>query len=80
MGSAARRLKYRPTYRQTYTSLHAMRNRLYDWFQDVLMTRIEPGGSVIVNMARWHTDDFIARLACAFAAKSFADYAVAVVM
>lgn len=27
------------------------------WFRDVLMTRVEPGGSVIVNMARWHPDD-----------------------
>lgn len=33
------------------------RERTKDWFRDVLMTRIEPGGSVVVNMTRWHPDD-----------------------
>lgn len=38
------------------------RDRLYDWFRDVLYTRKEPGGSVIVVMHRWHEDDLIGRL------------------
>lgn len=38
------------------------RERLWDWFRDVVMTRVEPGGSVIVNMARWHPDDLAGRL------------------
>ncbi|MET0401960.1 MAG: terminase family protein, partial [Cystobacter sp.] len=38
------------------------RERTWDWFRDVFLTRIEPGGSVIVNMARWHPDDLAGRL------------------
>ena len=38
------------------------RSRLGDWFRDVLMTRIEPGGSVFVFMTRWHPDDLIGEL------------------
>lgn len=38
------------------------RERTWGWFTDVLFTRIEPGGSVIVNMARWHPDDLAGRL------------------
>lgn len=33
------------------------REAIKDWFQNVALTRVEPGGSVIVNMQRWHTDD-----------------------
>lgn len=39
-----------------------MRDRIWDWFSDVVMTRIEPGGSVIVCMTRWHEDDLSGRL------------------
>lgn len=38
------------------------RERTWSWFTDVFFTRIEPGGSVIVNMARWHPDDLAGRL------------------
>jgi predicted phage terminase large subunit-like protein len=38
------------------------RERKWDWFQNVLMTRIEPGGSVFVCMTRWHPDDLSGRL------------------
>ncbi len=38
------------------------RERTWDWFTDVFLTRIEPNGSVIVNMARWHPDDLAGRL------------------
>lgn len=34
----------------------------WEWFQDVLLTRIEPGGSVFVFMTRWHPDDLSGRL------------------
>lgn len=40
----------------------AFRERLSDWFHDVLLTRIEPGGSVFVFMTRWHPDDLIGEL------------------
>jgi len=38
------------------------RSRLVDWTRDVLLTRIEPGGSVFVFATRWHPDDLIGEL------------------
>lgn len=38
------------------------RSRLLDWMRDVLMTRIEPGGSIFVFMTRWHQDDLIGEM------------------
>lgn len=38
------------------------RGGLLDWMRDVLMTRIEPGGSIFVFMTRWHPDDLIGTL------------------
>lgn len=38
------------------------REKSWDWFTDVALTRLEPGASVIVNMARWHRDDLAGRL------------------
>ena len=38
------------------------RDHIWEWFQSVLLTRIEPGGSVIVIQSRWHEDDLIGRL------------------
>lgn len=38
------------------------RGGLLDWMHDVLMTRIEPGGSIFVFMTRWHPDDLIGTL------------------
>ena len=39
------------------------RERLWDWFVSVALTRMEPRGSVIIDHARWTTDDLIGRLA-----------------
>lgn len=39
-----------------------MRERHWEWFNDVAYTRLEPGGSAIVVMARWHPDDLAGRL------------------
>ncbi len=39
-----------------------VRETVWDWFINVAYTRLEPGASVIVNMARWHEDDLIGRL------------------
>lgn len=38
------------------------RGGLVDWMRDVLLTRIEPGGSVFVFMTRWHPDDLVGTL------------------
>lgn len=40
-----------------------IRQNVFDWFTSTVMTRVEPGGSVIVQMTRWHDDDLIGRLA-----------------
>ncbi len=39
-----------------------MRERVWDGWDSTLGTRLEPGASVIVNMARWHHDDLTGRL------------------
>lgn len=41
-----------PTYRQ----------KTWNWFQATAMTRIQPGGAMIVIMTRWHDDDLAGRL------------------
>lgn len=47
--------------RITVESLLA-RERLWEWMNDVLLTRLEPNGSVIQVMHRWHEDDLSGRL------------------
>jgi predicted phage terminase large subunit-like protein len=39
-----------------------IRDRAWDWLRDDLMSRLEPGASMIVNMTRWHEDDVIGRI------------------
>lgn len=39
-----------------------VRDDAWDWFRDDLMSRLEPGASLFVNMTRWHEDDPIGRL------------------
>jgi predicted phage terminase large subunit-like protein len=39
-----------------------IRDRIWEWFSDVVMTRVEPGGSVFVVMTRWHEQDLAGRL------------------
>lgn len=34
-----------------------IRGTIWDWFSDVVMTRLEPGASVFILMTRWHQDD-----------------------
>lgn len=38
------------------------RDKIWEWFQAVALTRVEPGGSVIVVQSRWHEDDLIGRI------------------
>jgi predicted phage terminase large subunit-like protein len=38
------------------------RERAWDWFRSVAMTRLEPDASVIIVATRWHQDDLIGRL------------------
>ena len=38
------------------------RNRVWDWFQDDLRTRLRPGASIVMVQTRWHQDDLSGRL------------------
>jgi predicted phage terminase large subunit-like protein len=40
----------------------AYRNRVWEWYTDDLYTRLEPGGSIVLIMTRWHEDDLAGRL------------------
>lgn len=38
------------------------RERVLDWFNDDIYTRLEPGGTIILIQTRWHEDDLAGRL------------------
>lgn len=38
------------------------RDKIYEWFNATLLTRLEPNGVVILVMTRWHEDDLAGRL------------------
>jgi predicted phage terminase large subunit-like protein len=38
------------------------RERVYDWFNDDLYTRLEPNAAIILIQTRWHEDDLAGRL------------------
>lgn len=40
----------------------AYRDKCYDWYTDDLLTRLEPGGAIILIMTRWHEDDLAGRI------------------
>jgi predicted phage terminase large subunit-like protein len=39
-----------------------IRQRNWDWYTDTARTRLEPGGSIVVVMTRWHEDDLVGRM------------------
>jgi len=39
-----------------------MRNKVWDWYQDVFSTREEGEGCIVIIATRWHKDDLIGRL------------------
>ena len=41
------------------------RERLWDWYRSDLVTRLRPGGRVVLVMTRWHPDDLGGRLLAA---------------
>ncbi len=43
-----------------------IRQKIWDWFTSTALTRVEPGGSVIVCHTRWHDDDLIGRIQAEF--------------
>lgn len=38
------------------------REKIWEWFNDDMHTRLEPGGSIILIQTRWHDDDLAGRL------------------
>ena len=40
----------------------AYRERTWDWFNDDIYTRLEPGASIVLIQTRWHEDDLAGRL------------------
>jgi predicted phage terminase large subunit-like protein len=39
-----------------------MRNKVWEWFTTTALTRLAPGGGVLICMTRWHEDDLVGRL------------------
>ena len=39
-----------------------IRQKIWEWWQTTPRTRMEPGGSIIVDMARWDVDDLVGHL------------------
>ncbi len=39
-----------------------IRQKQWDWLTSTALTRIEPGGSALINATRWHDDDLIGRV------------------
>lgn len=37
------------------------RDRVWEWYQSTALTRVEPGGAVVLIMTRWHEDDLVGR-------------------
>jgi predicted phage terminase large subunit-like protein len=46
-----------------------IRQKVWDWFTSTALTRVEPGGSVVVCHTRWHDDDLIGRIKNEFGSK-----------
>lgn len=38
------------------------RQRVWDWYQDDLQTRLKPGAAIVLVQTRWHEDDLAGRL------------------
>jgi len=51
-----------PVKNQDEARSKLMRERTWDWWQGVARTRLEPSGSVVLMMTRWHEDDLGGRL------------------
>lgn len=38
------------------------RDKMWDWFLTVPMTRLEPNAAMVIIMTRWHSDDLVGRI------------------
>ena len=39
-----------------------IRDKVYDWYTSVALTRLSPNGKVLIVMTRWHHDDIVGRV------------------
>lgn len=51
-----------PVKSQAEADSGVVRDHLWDWFRSDLVTRLKPGGRVVLVMTRWHPDDLGGRL------------------
>lgn len=51
-----------PVKSQAEADSGSARDHLWDWFRSDLVTRLKPGGRVVLVMTRWHPDDLGGRL------------------
>lgn len=51
-----------PVKSQREADSAAAREHLWEWFRSDLVTRLKPGGRIVVVMTRWHPDDLGGRL------------------
>ena len=51
-----------PVKSQAEADSGSARDHLWDWFRSDLVTRLRPGGRVVLVMTRWHPDDLGGRL------------------
>ena len=51
-----------PVKSQREADSAAAREHLWEWFRSELVTRLKPGGRMVVVMTRWHPDDLGGRL------------------
>ncbi len=51
-----------PICSQAEADSAAARERLWSWFRSDLVTRLRPGGRIVLVMTRWHPDDLAGRL------------------
>jgi predicted phage terminase large subunit-like protein len=49
------------------------RDKVWEWWKTTFRTRLEPGGSILIMLTRWHEDDLVARLLTAAKADKNAD-------
>ena len=51
-----------PVTSRAHAESKKMREKVCDWFNDDLYTRLEPNGAIILIQTRWHEDDLAGRL------------------
>ncbi len=51
-----------PVKNRAQAESRTMRDNVWDWFNDDIYTRLEPGASMILIQTRWHEDDLAGRL------------------